>query len=245
MKPEALQFVSGGGRTPRRRCANVLTCLPRNDSAMHLSPHLVRVAWSDWTALSGLWREVPLEAGQVLCQPRGDPQACWLLASAVTARMAVDEQGHARETGVNGPGSLACAFAALALGCAPWRVEVRRGGVAYRLDLSDDALARAPGFATAAGAMAQDELLQLAAQFAARSFQCARGFVAQRLAELFEALDSPVIEVTHQDLAEWYLLRRATVTVALQDLEGLRAIRSTRGRIELRDAEILRHAGVG
>ncbi len=58
-------------------------------------------------------------------------------------------------------------------------------------------------------------------------------------------METSLIEVTHQDLAEWYHLRRATVTVALQDLEGLRAIRSTRGRIELRDAEALARAAAG
>lgn len=213
---------------------------------MRLSPQLSALAWSEWKPVASRWREQELRANDTLCEVGDRPGACWLLASAVTARMAVDEQGGARETGVNGPGSLACAFAVCPLRRAPWRVMVRRGGIAYRLDIGDaDQLAAAPAFAAAARDIADEELLQLAGQFAARSFQCARSFVAQRLAELFAAMDTGVIEVTHQDLAEWYHLRRATVTVALQDLEGMRAIRSTRGRIELRDGDTLTRAGTG
>lgn len=220
--------------------------LRKDRPPMRLPPQLSALGWSEWQPIAHRWREQDLRAGDMLCDAGGRPGACWLLASAVTARMAVDELGGARETGVNGPGSLACAFAVSPVRRAPWRVMVRRSGVAYRLDASDqEDLSAAPAFAAAARAAADEELLQLARQFAARSFQCARRFVAQRLAELFAAMETSLIEVTHQDLAEWYHLRRATVTVALQDLEGLRAIRSTRGRIELRDAEALARAAAG
>lgn len=48
-------------------------------------------------------------------------------------------------------------------------------------------------------------------------------------------LGAPSIEVTHRRLSEFLGVRRAGVTLALHVLEGNGAIRSTRGRIDIRD----------
>jgi CRP-like cAMP-binding protein len=50
-----------------------------------------------------------------------------------------------------------------------------------------------------------------------------------------DGLASPIIEITHGRLASLLGVRRAGITVALHLLEGEYAIRSTRGRIEIRD----------
>jgi len=53
------------------------------------------------------------------------------------------------------------------------------------------------------------------------------------------------LDVTHQQLADLFAVRRASVTTSLHLLEGERAIRCRRGSIELRDLGRLEAASCG
>ncbi|MBX9815419.1 MAG: helix-turn-helix domain-containing protein, partial [Sphingomonas sp.] len=76
-----------------------------------------------------------------------------------------------------------------------------------------------------------------------------RDSAAQRLARwlvmLHERIDGDTLAITHQELSEMLCLRRSSVTEALHLLEGERALRCTRGRISVRDGDVLRAWAAG
>lgn len=187
----------------------------------------------DWFAANAM--PVALEAREVLAEPDLQASAVLLLVDAVAARLAVHHSGAIQEAGLTGPGALACAFALVGNGTSPWRIEVRRGGTALRLDatLFHKLDQHAPTLRRLAQSIAANETAQLAASFAVRNCRNAVTCVAERLLDYFETLGEPILEVTHIRLAELLGLRRATVTLALQQLEADHALRARRGAIEL------------
>lgn len=195
----------------------------------------------EWAWLVARWRTEHLAGGQVLCDTDCLGEAVWLLDDAVVARVAHDRRGHAFEIGVDGRGSVACAWTLDQSRRSPWRTEVRRPGMARALPRADaELLARfAPAFHARCRSIVHAEVLELAEQFAVSRRRTARSLLAERLAAYFAAFEENAIAVTHSTLARRLNLRRATVTLALQELEGMRAIRSHRARIELKDADRL------
>lgn len=192
--------------------------------------------------LAARWEREALVPERILCDTDCASEALWLLDDAVTARIARDDQGHSFEIAVDGPGSLACGWLLSGDRLSPWRVQVRRGGMGRKLQRRHvELLGRfAPVFQARCRAVIHAEVLELAAQFALSRRRTARSLLADRLDGYFAAFGENSIAVTHSTLARRLNLRRATVTLALQELEGARAIRSFRARIELKDRERLR-----
>lgn len=195
----------------------------------------------EWAWLEAHWKPEQLVAERVLCDTDCTCDTMWLLDDAVTARVARDDGGHSFEIGVDGPGRLGCAWVAGGDRLSPWRVEVRRTGMARALARRDVELlaSAAPVFHARCRAAVHAEVLELAAQFALSRRRTARSLLAERLAGYFTAFGETAVAITHSTLARRLNLRRATVTLALQELEGARAIRSYRGRIELKDRDQL------
>lgn len=187
------------------------------------------------------WEPEVLAPERILCDTDCSCEELWLLEDAVTARIARDAEGNSFEIAVDGTGSLACSWLLSGDPLSPWRVQVRRGGVARKLGRSNvEALSTAaPVFFAHCRAVVHAEVLELAAQFALSRRRTARSLLADRLDRYFAAFGENSIAITHSILACRLNLRRATVTLALQELEGARAIRSYRARIELKDREKL------
>ena len=196
----------------------------------------------EWDWLESRFHQERLLTDHVLCDTDCTSEALWLLDDAVTARIALDEHGNSFEIAVDGPGSLACGWLLSGDKLSPWRVQVRRGGQARKLQRRHVELLDkfAPAFHARCRAVIHAEVLELAAQFALSRRRTARSLLADRLDGYFTAFGENAIAVTHSTLARRFNLRRATVTLALQELEGARAIRSFRARIELKDRERLR-----
>lgn len=196
---------------------------------------------AEWNWLEARWEREVIAADRILCDTDCANAVLWLLDDAVTARIARDSQGHSFEIGVDGPGSLACAWMLSGDDLSPWRVQVRRGGTARKLQGHDTELLGqcAPVFHARCRAVVHAEVLELAAQFALSRRRTARSLLADRLDRYFAAFGENSLALTHSTLAQRLNLRRATVTLALQELEGLQAIRSYRARIELKDRERL------
>lgn len=196
---------------------------------------------AEWAWLEGHWQPERLSADQILCDTDCSSEALWLLDDAVTARVARDDQGHLVEIAVDGPGSVACGWSVSGDQLSPWRVQVRRSGMARRLrgPAMEQLPRMAPVFHARCRAVIHAEVLELAEQFALARRRTARSLLAERLSGYFTAFGETAITITHNVLAQRLNLRRATVTLALQELEGARAIRSHRARIELKDRERL------
>ena len=76
-----------------------------------------------------------------------------------------------------------------------------------------------------------------------------RGTIEQRLAGWLltagDCLDTDRITITHQALSEALGVRRPSVTLALQALDGKRAVRSQRGYVRILDGQRLAAAAGG
>lgn len=197
---------------------------------------------AEWSWLEARWEREVVAGERILCDTECPNEVLWLLEDAVTARIARDSHGHSFEIGVDGPGSLTCAWVLSGDTVSPWRVQVRRGGIARKLQHHYvEVLSKfAPVFHARCRAAVHAEVLELAVQFALSRRRTARSLLADRLDRYFTAFGENSIPITHTTLAQRLNLRRATVTLALQELEGLQAIRSHRARIELKDRETLR-----
>ena len=187
------------------------------------------------------WQPERLTADQILCDTDCSSETLWVLDDAVTARIARDDESHLVEIAVDGPGSVVCGWAISGDQLSPWRVQVRRNGTARALrgPAIEQIQRMAPVFHAQCRAIIHSEVLELAEQFALARRRTARSLLAERLIGYYTAFGETTITITHNVLAQRLNLRRATVTLALQELEGARAIRSHRARIELKDRERL------
>lgn len=211
------------------------------DEVGRIQPGWAHLPADEWAWLEAHWQLEVLTTNRILCDTDAPSEALWLLDEAVTARVVRDSRDHMVEIAVDGPGSIACAWLLSGGQLSPWRVIVRRGGTARALSQRDlEVLPKAaPVFLARCHAVIHAEVLDLAAQFALARHRTARSLLADRLDGYFTAFGETAISITHNALAQRLNLRRATVTLALQELEGARAIRSHRARIELKDRDQL------
>jgi CRP-like cAMP-binding protein len=196
------------------------------------------VAEAEW--LGSVLQGARLEAGERLAEAGQPCGALWFLQDAVSARIAVAARGVRRELGLDRPGGMACAWALAGRGTSPWDIHVVRAGSALRLDRARlaEVPARAPSLALLAGEQLHHEAAQLARLFAGELRVSHRTLIAERLLDRFDCL-GPQLKITHRELAELIAMRRETVTLALQEIEGAQAIRNPRGEIRLLDRAML------
>lgn len=121
---------------------------------------------------------------------------------------------------------------------------VRAGGEAHRvpakvlaalLDTSPEARALLFGYV-------QERVTRAYLMAARTSEQTLLQRLARWLLEAGDCLESPALPFTHEHFSVLLGVRRASVTVALHDLQGEGLIRSTRGRVEVIDPVRLRAA---
>lgn len=74
------------------------------------------------------------------------------------------------------------------------------------------------------------------------AFATARQRLAAHLLDMWIATEARLLPIHHERLATTLGLRRATVTVALQELEESHAVRARRGTVEIVDAQTLEEA---
>lgn len=177
-----------------------------------------------------------LNRGQVLVQEGAPPGAAWFLRDATAAILMKGSERHFPGLGVIGKGHVAGATVVLGPQPSPWRIETLRAGTAYYLAASATCLAtHAPVLFDRLGWTANDDIGRLSRLALELPRASATRRVASAIEDLFIATEELLIETTHDRLAEWLCVRRATVTLALQDLESARAIKNRRGMIELLD----------
>lgn len=183
-------------------------------------------------------RRERVQAGTLIARHGAPCPGLLLVADALLARLTPRCSAAPHEFGLDGPGMISLPFAAIGNGFSPWDLIVRRSGEVWRIDPTrlPDLPAHARRLAEEAAAMQTAALVRHAGLCSRRS---ARSLVAARLVDYFATLGEDRLAITHDQLAERMALRRATVTIALQELEGLHAIRARRGVIELADTALL------
>jgi hypothetical protein len=190
----------------------------------------------DWLAREATPQRV--DVGTALARVGKAANGLFLVKNALLARVTPALIMPQHEFGLDGPGSIAMPFAVLGDGQSPWDLVVRKAGQV--LHLAPRSFAGMPrNVRKTIEAAAVEQAAALARHTAMFAKRSARTLVAVRLQDYFTALGEKRMAITHDQLAERMSLRRATVTIALQELEGLHAIRARRGSVELTDPGLL------
>lgn len=206
-------------------------------------------------SIASIGHELAGSAPQGFAFPRGAKlaeagrpiTAAYLVTDGLVALLARAPGGAVAEAGLVGPGGLVGHLAALGFEAATTDAVALTAvrGLAFaparltRLASDGEALRRAL-MDYAAARMSEVERICVCA---------ASHSVEQRLARWLASAaalmgDRP-LEITHAQLAALLGVRRASVTVSLHLLEGERAVRCRRGRIEIRDHGRLEEASCG
>jgi CRP-like cAMP-binding protein len=188
-----------------------------------------------------------LERGMVLCRANQTIDHVWFIDRGVVSASHRLPDGAEFEVALIGAEGMVGALLALESSATPivWRVCV--AGTATKVARADflSLLEEHPDFRAAVLAFAAALVRQISQAAAC----AAKHTISQRLARWILTCQAKAgqqdLEITHQSLARALGVRRAGVTAALHVLEGARAIRSVRGRVILKDAELLRTLACG
>lgn len=179
---------------------------------------------------------VTIEGGMVVAQT-GDPApGPWFLGDAAVSLRAKGASGAEVEVAIAGPGQLASALACLG-GATPLAIVAIRAGTALRLPGFDPVRLprRTPVLAARISALAAREAALLGKAVWRYAAGTARQRLATHLADVWMATGERLLAASHDSLAALLGLRRATITIALQELEQVHAVRARRGLVEIVD----------
>ena len=196
------------------------------------------VAETNW--LNDRTKRVNLDAKQVLVEADEPCTGVWFLVDAICSVHARNSQGLVLGLMVTGKHRVVGADLFLCAQTSPHAIVVEQAGEAMHLEADGAEIAScAPVLFERLRWAASEDLRHLSRA----AIHMAHANVTQRLAvtleDRFLACEQRLIQTTHGHLAKWLAVRRATVTLALQELEAMKAIRSRRGTIELLDARRL------
>jgi len=194
-------------------------------------------------------KPVALNVGDILVRKTDEIRAVYFPESAlagVTSPRA-DADDDAMEVGVVGNDGLVGTSVLFGVRHAPFTYRVRSPGEGLVMDagaLRDIADKEAP---------LRDALLRYAHSFQVQLAETAvsngAAPVEQRLARTIlmygDRIDDDALSLTHEVFASVLGVRRASVTEALHKLEGVGAIRATRGSIHIRNRDTLERAAAG
>jgi len=205
----------------------------------HLMLDTLPAAESDWVYRHA--HGINFRPGQQVCQAYMPHTEIVFMLGGLAGHWVTHAGGGRIEVGICGPQSVIGAIALLGEGLAPYATIAQRGihGLALPRPLFHVLPANTPTLTRRMGFAAMDDCLRLAEDIARQVFSPALARLAHRLLAHFEVCDTRLLEITHEELAEALALRRATITVSLQQLEEEKAVRAQRGTIELLNAEKL------
>jgi CRP-like cAMP-binding protein len=208
----------------------LLSILPAEDFD-RLRPHLQRVS---------------LEFKQVLEEPNQPIQNVYFMEPGVGSIVAVSTGGERLEVGIFGPEGVSGLAVVQGSDRSPHETfiqvpgeGIRIGAVALRNALEESAALR--------GLLlryAQAFTIQVAYTALANGRYGIDERLARWLLMCHDRVDGDTFPITHEFLALMLGVRRAGVTTAVQGLEGLEAIKASRGKIEIVDRdELVKCAG--
>lgn len=188
-------------------------------------------------------REVVLAEGETLVEPGARMERAVFLVDAAVSLRAGAPRGRSIELAVLGRGQLPGAGALLADAPCALALHVVQPGRALALPAPGAGLWRGkPVLLGRLRGCAAGEAALVAAAAARLAFGTARQRLAAHLADMWIATEERLLAVHHEALAGLLGLRRATVTVALQELEDLHAVKARRGFVEIVDPQALEDA---
>ena len=189
---------------------------------------------------------VDAATGDVFYEPGGTAPWVFFPLSCVVSVLTVLDDGSAVETATIGREGMVGAFHALGDDRSPnERAVVQMGGRVLRIDRDEfrREVARDPKLSAAIDGYVRALLVHVTQSVACTAAHTVRQRLARWLLHTTDRVASDEVELTHEFLAHILHVRRASVTVALRELQGLAAIETRRGKTTVLDrASLTRHA---
>lgn len=210
-----------------------LSTSPLPTPPLYLNRLLASLSDDDRALLRPHLEPVTLPLGTVLIEPDRRISYAHFPEDGLCSVIASAQEGGGIEIGLLGRDGLAGVALALGADQMPHQIFMQVAGRSHRID--SDALRQAIDASASLRNLllryAQTFLIQVAQTALANASAPAEERLARWLVMYHDRLDGDDLSVTHEFLSLMLGVRRPTVTVALQMLEGAGLIRARRGRV--------------
>ncbi len=184
-----------------------------------------------------------VEPGDVLYQPRRPLASVYFPSTSVVSVLTALRDGTEVETATIGREGLVGMFVSLGEDMSPnTRAVVQMGGELLPVDVRRFRRAlREPGpLLELMNRYTGTLLAQVSQSVACSAAHSVRQRLSRWLLQTSDRVSTDDVRLTHEFLARVLHTRRASVTVALRDLQGLGAVRTRRGGILILDRDVLK-----
>jgi CRP-like cAMP-binding protein len=190
---------------------------------------------------------IRLRQGQTLHDPMRPIEYVYFFTAGLSSEIAIDAHEQRIEVGCVGNEGFAGVPAVLGVDRSPHRSFMESEGAAFRIRAETLMAAAREEAALMSALLRYVHVFMI--QIAATALADGRYTVEQRTARWLlmaqDRLDGNDLPLTHDFLALMLGVRRSSVTSALHIIEGIGAIKATRGRITVRDRAALEHLAGG
>lgn len=192
---------------------------------------------ADMAAVQPLLEPVTLKAHQVLESPNEAVEFAYFPEEGITSMIATDSDKRRLEAGPFGREGMSGIPLLLGTDRSPHETRVQLAGVAHRIRAQDlrRTLADRPAVQTLCLRYVHAFTIQTAHTLLSAALAVVELRLARWILMLHDRLDGDDLAITHDFMALMLSVRRPGVTVALHVLEGEGLVRSTRGRLHIRD----------
>ena len=194
----------------------------------------------DFALLEPKLKRVPLSLRLVLVEPNQPIQHVYVLESGIVSSVADTEEGRI-EVGIIGREGMAGAPVVLGADRTPHILTVQGVGEAFKIGTEDlrAAIRARPSIFRPLGRFVHALMVQMGQTIYSNVAFNVEARLARWILMTQDRVGGSDLVLTHGFLAAMLGVRRPGVTTATHVLEGIGAIRNTRGRIEVRDREKL------
>ena len=199
------------------------------------------LAPDDFDDLEPKLERVPMPLQAVLITARQPISHCYFPESGVVSTVANTEEGRI-EVGITGREGFVGIPVFLGAGSSPHTSFAQGAGEALRITAVDlqSAIAARPSIARPLGIFVHAMMVQVAQTAYANVTLTIEARLARWILMTQDRTDSEELVLTHDFLSKMLGVRRPGVTVATHVLEGTGSIRARRGKIIVRDRDMLR-----
>ena len=201
---------------------------------------------SDFAALDGALEPAPLDPRQVIVAPDEPIESVYFPESGIVSILTITSDGRKLEAGLYGREGASAALLALGVDRTPHQHIVQVPGAALRMAAAD--LRRAMDERPGIRALLLKYVQAVTVQTSFTAHANGAYTVNQRLARWLLMCDDRSddgIRLTHEFLSQMLGVRRSSVTLALQAVEGEGLIRAERGHITVLDRAALKRLAAG
>ena len=206
-------------------------------SQTHSNLFLAALPARELAALTPLLRPAELPQGQVLFEPGERPADVLFIESGMISLLTPMQDGNAVETATLGREAIVGALAALGLHHVHTRAVVQIAGSGHRMRVADFRAAVDKSRLLRQMVLLSSELTLAQTQqtAACNAIHSAERRLCRWILQVRDRIDSDVIQLTHDFLAQMLAVRRPTVSLIARQLQDAGLIRYRRGRVTIVD----------